>query len=397
MTKKILFIAHSVTRFDGAARMACFLANHLSATYQVDIISKFAPPIDRKDYAYALQESIKVIALADVIGNQFEYNIWERAVMKLNRLSGVLDKERFADFCVRLYSPIRYQKKLIQFINKNGYDLVIGEEGFFSAILGSIAEKINAKTIGWQHNSFEAYFEVKDLWFWKQKYYAKTTLGKLNRYVVLNEIDKQKFSDNLKLDVDYIYNPRSFDSVETSMLESNSFLAVGRFAPEKQFDKLIEAYNKFRQISNADWKLHMVGEGAELPIYKNLITKFHLEQEIIIHPYVQDIKPYYYNASCLLMTSKFEGFALVVLEALTTGLPIVAFEIPAYLPALDNSNSILVKMDDINALAAAMKTVAENSDLRKKLGKGAKEKSERFSPNKIHSEWDELIDRVLYV
>jgi glycosyltransferase involved in cell wall biosynthesis len=125
-----------------------------------------------------------------------------------------------------------------------------------------------------------------------------------------------------------IYNPLTLIPGEPSKGTSKKFLAVGRFSPlHKGFDLLIQAFALFAK-KNSEWTLDIVGEGDEEQSYRSLIAQNHLEDRIAIHPFTNDIQNYYSDAQVYVLSSRWEGFGLVLVEAMAHGLPIVSSDLP---------------------------------------------------------------------
>ena len=105
-------------------------------------------------------------------------------------------------------------------------------------------------------------------------------------------------------------------------------MAVGRFSfKHKGFDLLIEAFNLFSK-NDEDWVLDIVGEGPEEILYRELIMKYNLNNRIIIHPFTNNIQHYYSKAQIYVLSSRWEGFGLVLVEAMAHGLPVISSNLP---------------------------------------------------------------------
>ena len=89
----------------------------------------------------------------------------------------------------------------------------------------------------------------------------------------------------------------------------------------------MEAFHLFAQ-SNKEWKLDIVGEGVEEALYRSLIQKYGLEDRVFIHPFTNHVQAYYSNAQVYVLSSRWEGFGLVLVEAMAHGLPIVSSDLP---------------------------------------------------------------------
>ena len=142
-------------------------------------------------------------------------------------------------------------------------------------MLGCIAENLNSKVLGWQHNSYEAYLKNKGKYYWNLDVFFNEYINKLNDYVVLTKHDQEQFLLEKNMNSTVIFNPRSFTSNEKSSLNKKTFLAAGRFTYQKGFDLLIESFNEFVK-NNSDWNLVIVGEGEERHKIENLISSYNL-------------------------------------------------------------------------------------------------------------------------
>ena len=188
-----------------------------------------------------------------------------------------------------------------------------------------------AKLIGWLHNSYEALFGDNSHYYIgaKRRRHYIFQFRKLDNVVVLCQDDANRFHqyDHHFLPT-VIYNPLTLKSGIPSQGNSKRLLTVGRFTPlHKGIDLLIEAFHLFAQ-KNHDWMLDIVGEGKEEPKYRALISKYELEDRIKIHPFTNQIQNYYSNAQVYVLSSRWEGMPLVLVEAMSHGLPIVTSDLP---------------------------------------------------------------------
>jgi len=149
-------------------------------------------------------------------------------------------------------------------------------------------------------------------------------LEKLDDTVVLSQDDAKKYH----FPVQVIYNPLTLKPGEPSKGNSKKFLAVGRFSRKhKGFDLLIEAFNIFAK-KEKEWSLDIVGEGEEEVMYRKMIADYHLEDRIRLHPFTNNIQSYYSNAQVYVLSSRWEGFGLVLVEAMAHGVPVISSDLP---------------------------------------------------------------------
>ena len=202
---------------------------------------------------------------------------------------------------------------------------------------------------------------------------------------MLCEYDAKEYS----IPTQVIYNPLTLTPEEPSKGTSKKFLAVGRFTPlHKGFDLLIQAFALFTQ-DNKEWTLDIVGEGPEEPLYRKSIAENHLEDRITIHPFTNHIQTYYSDAQVYVLSSRWEGLPLVLIEAMAHGLPIISSDLTMSKEIMGDF-AIYFKNGDINDLARSLKDATE-IDWEKK-SKEALTITKRFDITTISNQWRKLID-----
>ena len=387
---KICFLTSTIFNLGGVQRVLSVISSYLCENNDVTILcTNDSYKEDRS--IYNLNEKVKIVFDSSLI---LKLNLIKRVISKGIRVAN--DKGISIFNVEQLYNAYyRFDKeKLIGFLNSNNFDIVVGVEGEFSLWVSGIANKLNAKTIGWQHNSYDAYLNNPYRYYWKQKSVFKKYLQNLDRYVVLNEYDRDKYKEEMNIECNVIYNPVSFNSEEKSKLNEKNFLAAGRFVRQKGFDMLIKSFYEFSKINN-DWTLTIVGEGEEKEDIQNLINEYDLNSRVRIDPFTNDIKSYFLKSSALLLSSRWEGMPMIGLEALEMGVPIISFDITAVIPLINNNeNGIIVKKFDTNKFAEAMLKVSSSDEFRIEMGKNAVKKSLEFGEANIIKQWDELINNI---
>ena len=166
-------------------------------------------------------------------------------------------------------------------------------------------------------------------------------------------------------------------------------MAVGRFSRQhKGFDLLIEAFHLFSQ-KNKEWTLDIVGEGVEESLYRSLIKKYNLEEKVSIHPFTNQIQTYYSKAQVYVLSSRWEGFGLVLVEAMAHGLPVVSSDLPTSKEIMGNFG-LYFKNGNIEELAKRLVDATQIDWNRK--SQEAFEIAKRFDINNIICRWKELIE-----
>ena len=152
---------------------------------------------------------------------------------------------------------------------------------------------------------------------------------------------------------------------------------------------LIEAFHIFSQ-KDSEWNLDIVGEGVEEKMYRELIEKYQLTDRVAIHPFTNHIQDYYSQAQVYVLSSRWEGFGLVLVEAMAHGLPVVSSDLPTSKEIMGDF-SLYFKSGDINELAQRLED-ATRLDWTTK-SKEAIGISQRFEVTHIVEQWKKLIDK----
>jgi glycosyltransferase involved in cell wall biosynthesis len=265
--------------------------------------------------------------------------------------------------------------------------VIIGVHAPLAVRLASCRKRLKGtKLIGWIHNSYEALFGEKSLYIGPElcKHY-EFQLEKLAATVVLCQYDAQQYHFSTKV----IYNPLTLTPGKISAGTSKKFLAVGRFSKlHKGFDLLIEAFRIFAE-ENHEWTLDIVGEGVEEPMYKKLIKDYKLEERIHIHPFTNDIQKYYSEAQVYVLSSRWEGMPLVLMEAMSHGLPIISTNLPVCQEIMGDFG-MYFSIGDVKGMARRM-TEATKLDWQEKSAQAIRIAA-RFNIDTIIHQWKQLIN-----
>lgn len=208
-------------------------------------------------------------------------------------------------------------------------------------------------------------------------------------FVVLTHIDAAKWRglDNIHV----IPNAIPFIPSTKSDCSNHRIIAVGRLTAIKGFDLLIEAWRRLGN-SKGDWTLEIYGTGEEYPKLIHQIERDNLSSSVKIFQPVKDIASRYAESSIYAMASRYEGFGLVLIEAMACGVPCVSFACecgPAEIIS-DGEDGCLVPTGDIDALAAKILMLMQDDRLRKSMGQKARDNVARFMPDKVMKQWEDL-------
>ena len=173
-------------------------------------------------------------------------------------------------------------------------------------------------------------------------------------------------------------------------------LSVGRFTEEKCFDLLIKAFSQIAAHCSG-WRLVIAGDGPLRPELQQFVHENHLEESINLPGRISDISSLYNQASLFVLTSRFEGFPNALCEAMAAGLPVIATDCP-FGPGdiiRDGIDGILIPVNDIDALANAIKSMITNEHLQKQFAAKAPEILQRFGLEQVITQWETIIHSVL--
>jgi len=201
--------------------------------------------------------------------------------------------------------------------------------------------------------------------------------------------------------IERIYNVNPFDSVSVTegscyLKRSKIVVAAGRLTAQKGFDLLIYAWSEVPHYIRDGWVLKICGDGPDRDSLVELIKLLGLQDQVILAGHVQDIRQEYLHAQLFVLSSRFEGFGLVVLEALTCGLPVVSFDCIAGPSEIieDGIDGLLVSPENIDELAKGIKQLLVNDPARLAMAQAAVSYRIKFGTEKISAQWQYLLESL---
>lgn len=219
--------------------------------------------------------------------------------------------------------------------------------------------------------------------------------ARFDRFVVLTEEDRPNWGMSHKIRV--IANPLTFEPSASSTLDAPMALAIGRFSHQKAFDRLIDVWSIVVE-RHPGWTLAIVGEGELADALQSQIDNAGLSNNIKLLAPTKDVEALYCSASMYLMTSRYEGLPMVLIEAQSCGLPIVSMACKCGPRDVitDGVDGYLVNDGDIVAMAERINRLIDNQHLRKSMGAAAKNASRRFQMDPIMLRWNKLFEEVTH-
>lgn len=291
---------------------------------------------------------------------------------------------------------LKHKRRLGIFLNKIQPDIVISvgqsEKYFLPEIKG------NWKTIREFH--YEKGYRIRRANTFFQKLIAKLInlydynykINKYDHIVLLTEEDKKNWGrDNISV----IPNPIKLVNNNKAPLNEKKIVSVGRLVKQKNFKSLV---NAFKQVVEAhpDWILNIYGEGNLKNELQAQIKSENLSNNIFLKGLSDNHNEIYGKASIFVMSSIYEGFPLVLLEAMSFGIPLISYDCP-YGPGQlikDGQNGYLVPVNDEFTLAKKICDLIEDYNRRKEMGRMSYIKAQKFNQENVCDQWINLFKKL---
>lgn len=359
--KNIALIVYNISYEGGLNQVVVNVANAFADKYNIHIVSlAYDGHID-----YKLDERIKVTWLSE----------------KLERIS-----------LMRRH----LKNKLRDYIIQNDIQLAIIEGDYPGFIASTLRYTTKAKLIFHEHGTISGIWDRKDIIFIRfiaslfshktvvlternRRDYIKKLFIRKNKVVVIpNWVEKDESIRN-------VYNAAS-----------KKIIYAGRISKEKGCDLLVEAFSLIEK-DNTDWQLDMYGDGLLVDDIKRLINEKGLDGRVNLMGWSENLESQFGEYSFLVLTSKTEGFPLILLQAQNAGLPIISFDIYTGPREIvnDGVDGFLIKPYEVEDFAQAMQLLINDRDLRIKMSKNTEKSRTKYTKEKIMQIWKKTFDELI--
>ena len=376
---KIVYIVEAVNLSGGYDRIIIEKANYL-AEHGHDVTITVSSHALGKPY-YPISDKLNLVDFDINFHRQYRHNIIYRAFIY------------FTYMC-------RYRQAVKDFLYTNRPDVVIttlGREIDFITDFHDGSAKIGESHIakGFVRNLHlmekQGFVYRMIAHFWRKKLDQK--VRKLDALVLLTQYDADSWKGLTKTVV--IPNSLPFYPEQASSCDNKQVIFVGRFNEQKGLEYLIETWEKVHR-QYGDWTLHMYGKGEQESMLRQLIHKASLEDVVIVHQPTKQIMEKYLESSIFLLTSRFEGLPMVLIESMSCGLPVVSFDCP-WGPAdviKNGEDGFLVEYLNTDEAAKRVCQLIENPILRKRMGAQGRINVQRYNRDVIMKRWTDLFVEV---
>lgn len=351
--KKICFFSANFSNGGGTERVTSIIANELvKLGYDITIIS--------------------------CIGGEKSYF----------KLDSRIKLDRLYKSCSGLKFNLTAAYKLRKKIKKYDFDYIIDIDTIHSFFSIPATIGLRTKVISWEHFNYYSDLGVK------RRRWGRVLAAKYaDRIITLTNEDREAFLENLrvKAKIDYIYNPTPYPNEKRNECSSKIAISIGRLTTQKGFDKLLDIWKQIEKKDN-DWLLYIIGSGEDREKLLKQKENLKLERVVFVEN-TKNIKEYYEKASIYLMTSRFEGLPMTLIEAQSFGLPIISYDIKTGPKDVisDNQDGYLIEDDNQEQFVEKFLELANNRDKIDEFSKETYVNSNRFKLNEIIKKWKEIL------
>lgn len=376
--KKITILALHLST-GGVEKTIATLSNILAKKYEVEIIANYQIETNP---AFDIDKSVKIKYLKQGLKpNPQEF----KTALKHFRLIKVLKEG------IRAIKILYLRRTLmIKAIKNLDCDIAISTRYIHSKLLGKYGAK-NIIKIAQEHNNNG------------NKKYIKKVVKSLKNIDFFMPVSKQLTSMYTKelqgkpTKCKYIPHCLKNYTNETSALEEKNIISIGRLSKEKGFLDLIDVFEIVSK-SNPDWHLTIAGDGQEREIIEQRIKQKNLENKVTLLGFVkeEELNKTLLKSSIYVMTSFNESFGLVLIEAESFGLPLIAFDTAEGPKEIieDGKNGFLIPNRNNEQMAQKISELISNKELRSKIGQTARQDSAKYKMEEVQKKWYDFINNI---
>ena len=374
---KLVYITPALYMAGGVERVLTLKANYFADHFGYDITIILTEG-KNKPLFYPLSDKIKVINLNIGFEELWTCSFAKKVLVYLKKQRQF--KKALAKELMRIHPDVTVSllRREINFLN----DIKDG-----SRKIGELhVNRANYRNFETNDSNF-----IKNLFakFWMYSLVSK--LKHLDQFIVLTEEDKKAWAELPNISV--IPDPLSFSPTQKSSLSVKRVIAVGRYVYQKGFDLLLQAWATIER-QYPDWQLAVFGDGNRTPYEQQMKELGIDDSRCHLYGPTTDIQQEYVNSSLFAFSSRFEGFGMVLVEAMACGLPVVSFDCPCGPKDIvrDSEDGILVENGNIKLFASSLSKLMSDEALRQSMSKAALKNVQRFSMEQIAEQWRNIFE-----
>lgn len=354
---KILYLTPKINAEGGLERVLCLKANYLSENYNHEVTIVTQNNGNDKPF-YPIYSKVNLLDI-DLSGNRLQF-------------------------------VSKYLKEIKGIVESMNPDVIVIVDSIYKAFLVSLVAK-NRRLIYECHNSIYVQQSPKN-----SKWISKFT-------IVFNRFGAKRMTDFVALSKEslkewqlpngvIIPNPNWLKTTETANIDSKKILIIARHSYEKGLDRF---FSIWKQIANKypDWHVEIIGKEVENSEYKKEVFAMGISDSIIFTQPTKQIEANYLEASIYAMTSRFEAFPMVLIEAMSCGVPVIAYDCPCGPRAIisNNENGFLIENGDQEQFVIKLEQLMKSNELRLEMGSKAKVSIQDYDIDTIMKKWNDLL------
>jgi glycosyltransferase involved in cell wall biosynthesis len=364
----------------GTIRSVLNVAGQLARHCDVELVTVHR----RRDRAFfALPDGVRVTALDD--RRPGRRRAW--AARALGSVPSVLvHQDDYGFASCSLWTDVQ----LVRLIRARRGGVLITTRPALNLIAARLAPP-EVATVGQEHMNFAAHPP-------RLAREIRRTYGRLDALAVLTEEDLRDYGGLLGAGGTTVVRiPNALPELEgeRSDLTRPVIVAAGRLTPQKGFDLLVEAFARVAP-QRPGWTLRIFGGGSQRANLRALIVERGLHDDVFLMGPTQRLGAELSKASIFALSSRYEGFGMVIVEAMSKGVPVVSFDCPRGPAEIisDGEDGLLVPAEDVDAFAGALLRLTADEDLRRSMGAAALRAAGRYDAEAIGHRWVELVDTL---
>ena len=367
----------------GIERIVTIKANHLADVLGWDVTIILAAQNGKKCF-YEVSDKIKIIDLGLPYFDMLDMPLHKRLLFKyrLNKMH----KQKLKDVLFQIkpdvtVSTLTFESPFLPSI-KDGSKKVLE----FHFCRGH--KRLMASSFG-----FKGLLKLSYLFScWEEE---NIIIPKYDKFVVLTEEDKSRWLPK-NPNVEYIPNILPFVGEQIANHTRKNVIAVGRLDAQKGFDRLIDIWSLIVN-KQSEWTLKIYGEGQDKEMLQKQIDNLGLSKSVQLCGATKDIRSKYLESSIFVMTSRYEGMPMTMLEAKSLGLPVVSYDFPCGPRDLieDCVDGYIVEEGDKDTLSQKLINLMRNENIRKSFGVKGKENALRYTEDNVMKLWEQLFSEII--